>query len=77
LDFQILDTITYLESHKIRVMILIIFVILHFISYRKGNLPLKISNWKIKYWVMFLIGIILSILFFYPGNTEDFIYFKF
>mgnify|MGYP003972256939 CR=1 FL=1 len=77
LDFQILDTITYLNSHKIPVLILTIFVILHFISYRKGNLPLKISNWNIKYWVLFLIGIILSILFFYPGNPEDFIYFQF
>ncbi len=77
LDFQILDTITYMESHKIRVLILIIFVILHFISYRKGNLPLLISNWKMEYWFMFLIGIILSILFFYTGNPEDFIYFQF
>ena len=77
LDFQILDTITYLESHKIRVMILIIFVIFHFISYKKGNLPLLISNWKIEYWFMFLVGIILSILFFYVGNSEDFIYFQF
>ena len=77
LDFQILDTIAYLISHKIPVLILIIFVILHFISYRTGNLPLKISNWNIKYWVLFLISIFLSILFFYPGNPENFIYFQF
>ena len=77
LDFQILDTIAYLISHKIPVLILIIFVMLHFISYRTGNLPLKISNWNIKYWVLFLICIFLSILFFYPGNPENFIYFQF
>lgn len=77
LDFQILDTVVFIQSHKIRIMILIVFVLLHFISYRKGNLPLLISNWNIKYWFLFLICIILPILFFYPGNSEDFIYFQF
>jgi hypothetical protein len=38
---------------------------------------MKISNLRIKYWFLFLLIIIVSIVFFYDGNPDDFIYFKF
>jgi alginate O-acetyltransferase complex protein AlgI len=77
LDFQINETIQLLLSEKIRVMIMITFIVLHFISYKQGDLPRKISNYRIMYWVPILIIMMLTILFFYVGNAEDFIYFKF
>ena len=77
LDFQISETFQLILSEKIPIMVMIVFVILHFISYKHGNLPRKISNYQTRYWVLFLISMILAILFFYVGNTEDFIYFQF
>ena len=77
LDFQINETIQVILSEKIPIALMILFVILHFISYKHGNLPTKISNYPLKYWALFLIAIILPILFFYGGNPEDFIYFQF
>ena len=77
LDFQINETIQLIMSEKISILVMIVFVALHFISYKNGNLPAKISNYPLKYWILFLIGIILTILFFYVGNSEDFVYFKF
>ena len=77
LDFQILETTQYVLSHKLPIFMMITFIILHFISYKKGDLPLKISNLRFLYWVPFLILTTLVILLFYNGNPEDFIYFKF
>ena len=77
LDFQINETLSLLLSEKIPVMIMIVFIVLHFISYKQGDLPRKISNYCTRYWVSILIIMMLIILFFYVGNAEDFIYFKF
>jgi len=77
LDLQTADTIQFIFSHKFPISIMILFIILHFISYRKENLVEKISKFNFKYWTIFLIIIMLAIFFFYDGNPEDFIYFKF
>ena len=77
LDFQINETLSLLLSEKIPVMIMIVFIVLHFISYKQGDLPRKISNYCTRYWVPILIIMMLIVLFFYVGNAEDFIYFKF
>ena len=77
LDFQITETFQLILTEKIPIMIMIVFIILHFISYKNGNLLTKISNYPLKYWALFLIGTILTILFFYVGNSEDFVYFQF
>ena len=77
LDFQINETLSLLLSEKIPVMVMIVFIVLHFISYKQGDLPRKISNYCTRYWVPILIIMMLIILFFYVGNAEDFIYFKF
>ena len=77
LDFQTNETLSLLLSEKIPVMTMIVFIVLHFISYKQGDLPRKISNYCTRYWVPILIIMMLIILFFYVGNAEDFIYFKF
>ena len=71
---QFLDTVS---ENKTSVLILLLFLLLDFISYRKGNLIQKINDLKLKYWAVILIIFISTILFFIDGQPEDFIYFKF
>ena len=77
IDFQIVETIAVMQSHKISIILMISFMVIHFISFKKGNLIEKISNLNYFYWVLFLVTGILLILLFYDGNPTDFIYFKF
>ena len=77
LDFQTSNTIQYILLHPVPVAVMMSFIILHFISYMKGNLIEKISNYKSLYWIMFLTGIMLVIFFSFDGTPEQFIYFKF
>jgi len=77
LDFQITETIFIIQSHKISIGLMILFAILHFISFRKGNIVERFSNLNYKYWILFLASSILAILLFYDGNPTDFVYFKF
>lgn len=76
-DFQTADTMKFLLSHKFPFVVMILFIILHVISYRKGNLIERISTYKAITWTFILIVIMMAIMFFYDGNPEDFIYFKF
>ena len=75
-DFQIENTIGFIRAHKFESVLICLFLILHFISYRLGNLIQRISSRNIFLFV-FLTVVIVSKLFFYDGNSEDFIYFKF
>ena len=77
LDFQLENTKYFVSYHKFSLFIMMIFVILHFISYKKGNLLEILSNLPLRLWIVFLTGIMILILFFYNGNPENFIYFKF
>lgn len=77
IDFQFSDVIPILMSHKIPIFILFLFIILHFISFRKSNLVENISKLNLKQWFIVLIVISLSIVLFYNGDPEDFIYFRF
>jgi alginate O-acetyltransferase complex protein AlgI len=77
IDFLTPQTFELISTQKFPVLLLILFVILNFISYKKGNLLEIISNLKLKYWLIFLFSITMAILFFYDGNPENFIYFRF
>ena len=77
LDFEITETINVINSHKISITLMILFMVFHYISYRKENVIEIFSNLKYHYWILFLISVILGILLLYDGNPEDFIYFKF
>lgn len=76
-DFQFGEISKVLFEHKIPIIFLLGFIILHFISYRKSNLLEIISNLNLKYWTILLTIILSLIIFFYNGNPEDFIYFRF
>jgi hypothetical protein len=54
-----------------------VFIILHIVSYKIPNLREKISNLPRKYWLAFLVGIMLCVFFSYEGNPENFLYFRF
>jgi len=77
LDFAIEKTITVIQAHRLEVFLIGLFFVLHFVSYKKVNLPERISKFRLPFWFIFLLVIILGILFFYDGNPEDFIYFQF
>ena len=77
LDFSTFQTFEIIKNNEFPILLLILFVALHYISYRNGNLPEKISKLKLRYWVLFLFCIILPISLFYVGSAQEFIYFQF
>ena len=77
LDFKTEQTLQLLQSHEIAVGLMIIFAVLHIISYKINNLPEKISNLKHRYWFFFILIITLLILLLYGGSAEQFVYFQF
>lgn len=77
LDFQTKIITETIIEYKFSVILIILFVILHVISFKQKNLTEKIASYKSAYWIFFLVIIITLILFFNSGNPEDFIYFKF
>ena len=77
LDFKIVDTIEIIKSNEFSVSLLFLFLILHFISYKKGNVVEYISKLKLKYWFIFLLCVFLPLTLFYLGSSQEFIYFKF
>ena len=77
LDFETANTIEIIKANEFSILLLIIFFVLHFISYSKGNISESISKLKLRYWFMFLLGIFLPITLFYLGSSQEFIYFKF
>ena len=76
-DFQISETWEFVLIHKFPTAVLGLFFVLHFISYKQGNLIERISSYNLKYWILFLMTIMFLIFFFFESNSENFIYFQF
>jgi len=76
-DFAIDKTVNVISLNKLPIILIITFIVLHYVSYKKNNLIETISGLKLRYWVMFLVAITFSILILYDGKPEDFIYFRF
>jgi len=77
LDFAFKDTFEIIQANEFPIFLLILFCVLHYISYRKGNIVERLSQLKISYWTIFLITIFSSIALFYTGTAQEFIYFEF
>jgi alginate O-acetyltransferase complex protein AlgI len=77
IDFQTTNTLHFISNHKTSMGLILLFTVIHIISYKKGNMVEKISSLKITYWFIFLLVSMLLIFFLYAGNPEDFIYFQF
>ena len=76
-DFETTGIQNFAVNHEFPIGMIILFAILHIISYKKGNLVEKLTDSKYRYWFVFLTSITLLILLFYDGNPETFIYFQF
>ena len=77
LDFASTNSISFVLEHKLPLALIMLFVVMHIISYKHQNIIDKISNLKLTYWIIFLILTMTSIIFFYDTNPQDFIYFRF
>jgi D-alanyl-lipoteichoic acid acyltransferase DltB (MBOAT superfamily) len=77
IDFQTNEFFNLILQNKVPVILVFLFIILHFVSYMKKSLIDSISALKIRYWIIFLIIIIGSIFYLYDANPDDFIYFRF
>ena len=75
-DFQIENTIGFIRAHKFESGLICLFLILHFISFRLGNIIQRIASNKIYLFILLMV-VMFSIFFFHDGNSEEFIYFKF
>ncbi len=76
-DFQTNGIILFLSSHKIIIFLMLLFFVLHYIMYLKPKTIERIVGLKLRYWTIFLTGMVMAVIFFYNGNPEDFIYFRF
>jgi hypothetical protein len=77
LDFVWERTPEIISDNTFSFVLIPLFFLLQIIAYKKSNIPERISKMKTIYWVGFLIIIMSLILFFFSGNAEDFIYFRF
>lgn len=77
IDFKTETTYHFILSHKFSISLVLIFIVMIIISYKKDVTAEKISNYRIRYWAVLLIAIVCMILLFYNGNPESFIYFQF
>ena len=77
LDLLTENTIPFIISQKYAILIMGFFVLLHIISFKMKNLPMRVSKLRFSYWILFLFFVLVCVLFFYDGGIEPFIYFKF
>ncbi len=77
LDFYTKSTINFVSTHVFPLFIISAFIILEIISYKLPDLRERISNFKLRFWIIFLAAIMLCVFFSYEGNPESFIYFRF
>ena len=76
-DFQTDEITPLILENKFAVGLIILFITLHWISYKKTNIVEQISKLRLRYWTIFITIILGLIVFSFDGNPEDFIYFRF
>ncbi len=77
LDFATSQTLEIIKSFEIPMILVIVFMTLHYISYKKGNMIEIVSKLRPSYWFLFSTTVVLLIVLFYGGTPEEFIYFDF
>ena len=77
LDFKIVGLESILLAYKIPIALILLFVVLHYISYMRPNIVEKIAKLGLISWGVIICVILTAIVFFYDGNPADFIYFRF
>ena len=76
-DLSITSFIGTIKSYELPIVFIVLFVILHVISYRKGNLVETVSKFRPINWFLFSTICGLLIVLFYGGSPKEFIYFEF
>lgn len=76
-DFQFNTISTFLVKHDFPAVLVIIFFVLNFVTYKKPDLINRISNMKLRYWTIFITFLLFLVVLFFDGEPEDFIYFRF
>jgi alginate O-acetyltransferase complex protein AlgI len=76
-DFNFVGLVPFIITHKLPLFLMCLFVIMNFISYRKPDLIKKISSLGLVSWGVIITIILAMVVFFYDGNSADFIYFRF
>jgi len=77
IDLDVNEISGFILEHKLPLFLMVLFLIIHYISFRNPSMLNKISNLRPAYWIIFLTIIFTSIIFFYDANPRDFIYFRF
>lgn len=77
IDFQTSETIQLISEHRLPVILIFLFIILHSVSYKNPQLIMKMSKFKLRYWAIVITIIMVTVFFFFDANPIDFIYFKF
>lgn len=77
LDFNIVQTLEIIKSFEIPVILIIIFILFHYMSYKKHNLVDYIAKLRLTYWFLFSTVFVLLTVLFYVGSPQEFIYFDF
>lgn len=76
-DLQTNSIAGILEEHVFSVVLIGLFIILQIIFYSNKALVEKITSLSLTRWTLILTGVLAAIVFFYDGNPQDFIYFRF
>ena len=77
LDFQTVQFMQQFFENRVEIAFLVLFVFLSIISFLKPGLIKKISELKLRHWTVIITLILFVIVFFFDGNANDFIYFRF
>ena len=77
LDFQVIQFSQNIFENRVEIVFLIVFIIVHIIAYKKSGLVKRISELKLIHWTLIITSILFLIVFFFDGNSDDFIYFRF
>jgi alginate O-acetyltransferase complex protein AlgI len=76
-NISISSFIEIIKSYELPVVFIVIFITLHFMSYRKGNLVETVAKLRPINWFLFSTICGLLIVLFYGGSPKEFIYFEF
>ena len=76
-DFKIDGIDEFVSTNIISIGLILLFLALHVIAFRKTNLIEYLSKLRLRYWTIVITSIMMAVVLFYNGDPESFIYFRF
>ena len=77
IDFSLVNVMDFLLMYKTSVIFILVFVYLHYASYSFKDVLERIRFLKLRYWLIYIVIVVVLILIFSPSETAEFIYFQF